>query len=477
MLKIVCYEIAKITHRKITLSVILALILISGYVTYYRINYKEEYSFSTKDTYLVYLEFDDLDNAEKLAWLEAENEKFNEAMTSGVFRRLDIDEILTRQVYGQMTEEVKVVTFYQDYLKSIDEQAKRMMNSSIFGQPNTFSYRSIQRTPAAYEHLKGLYVPHDFSDGVLLITNNPLIDAFMFLSLMVLAMHLLISEREEGTLPLVKTTRYGLSKTILAKAITLFVLTFVAVILFYGISLVVVTSEIGLGDINRPIQSLNGYLTSPYKITVFQFLVLFAVMKVLASYAVMCVFFCICVIFRNVIYSVLVGIALLGLEAFLLMTINIHSILSPLARFNLAALIDVSYYFSDYLNMNIFSFPANVVLSGIATAALAIILGIGIATRRFVSEKSTQAVELLKIKIGFDPLVVFGSHVDILRHEAHKLFVLNRALIVFVIFIVFQAWSFTQIRDFVYEDDYYYPVISQRLEGPLSLPKQRFLES
>jgi len=478
MIKIVFCELLKITQRKVTLAVIACLIVVSGCITHYQINHKPDYGYSTRDSYSVYQETADLSDLEKLALLEHEIDSYYQAINdAGPGFRIDYDEMIRVQIYNEMIEELESIIGYSDYLQGIDDRAQSMLQSPLFGTPGTFSYRSIESTPSAYEHLKGLSVSHDFSKGVLLVTDNPVTDIFMFTSLAILAMHLIISEREEGILALLKTTRNGLSKTVLAKLATLFALTFLAVLFFYGLTLLVVVNEISLGDLYRPIQSVTGYLSSPYRITVLEYLLLFFSVKVLFTCALMFVFFAICLICRNIVYSVLAGVVVFGIQTALFTGISPYSAFSFLSRFNLAALIDVGYCFSDYLNINLFDWPVNINVISAVTTVFSIVVSTAVSTCRFVKERSSSAIELVRFRLNIKPPLTFGLHTSILRHEAYKLFVMNKALIVALAFTVFQVWSYTQIEYLIYNEEYYYQVYSERLEGRSSAANERFLEA
>ncbi|MPW24525.1 hypothetical protein GC105_01795 [Alkalibaculum sp. M08DMB] len=472
MMKLIYYEACKIFHRKIAWVVIIGLILANGLIIHYQINSVNEEGYSIKDIALVYEELEGKNTQEQKTWLEIETERYFQGIQDG-------DETYSYgmdRVFGLIYEQIEAVSTYDQYLADIDEQAERMMKSSLFATPDTFSYRSLRLTPQAYAHLKGIEVTVEFSNGALLVTDNRLTDAFLLLSLVILAMHLLISEREEGTLPLIKATKRGCASTMLAKAVILMLFTASFTLIFYGTNLIIAANEVGLGDLDRNIQSLEGYLSSPFKITVNQYIGWFFAAKFLGVFAVLCMFFLICIICRNNTYSCLGGIILFGVEALLSMNIDIHSWLSPLSRFNLVALLDTGTYFSNYININLFGYPVNIVTSGILTAIAAMIIGIVVGIDRFVKETSSDVRRnWIREKLEGRTILFRGNHFNLLRHETYKLLIMNKGLLILLVFMAIQFLYFDNMMNFIDQEEFYYQKYSTFLEGNLTEEKSIFL--
>jgi len=471
--KLIYYELRKLLHWKITWCVIVGLLLANGMLVHYQINRTNEEGFCIKDIASVYGELEGENSEEQLLWLNAELERHYQRIFDGEEYSYGMHNA-ARLVYKQ----IEAISDYDGYLAGIDEQAELMMNSSLFGKPNTFSYRNITLTPQAYEHLKGTEVTADVSDGVFLVTENRLTDFFIILTLVILAMHLLISEREEGTLFLVKSTKFGRTDVMAAKAVTLLVFSVLSVLVFYGINLAAASNEVGLGDSGRPIQSLYGYLSSPYKLTVKQYIILFFAAKSIGVFAVLCVFFLVCIIFRNNTFSCLAAMLLFGLQALLWTEIDVHSYLSPLRQLNLVALLDTGAYFSNYTNSNMFGYPVNIAATGAVTAAAAIIIGIGAGIYVYVKETSSD-VRRSRIREKFRGITerLGKSHCNLLRHEAYKLLIMNRGFFILLVFIVIQLFYFNTIDYFIDYEEYYYQNYSAQLEGELTEEKGEFLQN
>lgn len=475
MIRIIYYEGRKLFHRKVAWFVIFGLILANGLVTYYNIYRINEEGYCIKDVSSVYEELDNKSNQEQHMWIQTQIELYYQGIQEGE----QVFSYGTERVFHLILEQIKIISQYDDYLAEMDFQAEKMMKSSIFTEPNTFACRNLLQTPKAYEHLKGVEVVSDFSYGVLLLTDHRITDAFLLLSLIIFAMHLLISEREEGTLPLIKATKNGYGITIAAKAILLLLLTILFVLIFYGLNLVVAAREVGLGDLSRPIQSLEGYISSPFKITVLKYIVLFFVGKVLGIFAVISVFFLMCILCRNNVLSSLIAILIFSMESLFWISIDVHSWLSPLSQFNLIALLDTSHYFSNYVNINLFSHPVNIVISGIVTALIAIILGNSIGIYAYVTETSSnERRNWIREKIKVKRRILFfrGHHFSLLKHESYKLLIMNKGLLILLIFLSIQVFYFEGLVYIIDQEELYYQQYSTILSGELSDEKEMFIQ-
>ncbi len=164
---------------------------------------------------------------------------------------------------------------YEDYLAGIDGKAEIMTASSLFGDPDTFSYQNIERTPPVYAHLKGTVLPAADSEGVLLATGFPLTDVFLLAAFLLLAFSMLVGEREEGTLLLIKPAKRGYLETIAAKLLTMLFFSVALTLFFYGTNLFLSDRLLGLGALSRLVQSIRGMLASPYAMTAGQYLRVF----------------------------------------------------------------------------------------------------------------------------------------------------------------------------------------------------------
>lgn len=471
--KLICYESYKLLKKKTLWAVILLMVLVNGFVTYNHIYTKNDNLYSIANVAEIYSEIADIDSNEA---------KFNyltDNMTVFYSDRIPEQAVIAeinamRQVYG----EIETIEGYTDFLQNIDDNATEMSDSFFFMNPNSFSYRNLESTPKAYHHLKSIEPKVDFSDGIKTITDTHTADVFLLICMFAIVLSLVVSEREEGTLSLIKPTKYGYFHTIAAKAINVFIFTSFLILLFYGGRLAVVINTAGFGDTDRVIQSISGYMASPYLLSVKQYMALFFVTKFFGISAVMCFFFLLCQLCKNTVYACLSGISLFLIELIAYIKIDTNSYLSFFKEFNIAALCDTSHYFNNYINLNFFNYPVNIVPIGIVVIILSVIFCLFFAVYSYIKESSVKAKSnFIKEKLQLKARRANRVSVNLLSFEAYKILIKQKAMLVFIVLIAVQILSIGNINYFVDKEEYYYQSYCSYLSGELTEEKSDYIQS
>lgn len=512
--KLFIYEGKKLFSRRLIPALILFLFLFNGLMVYRESRTRVGWYYKKTDVGRVYDDLSSMTAPEAEAWLserldylkavavwrewadnaEAWNEEDRAAFKKqnreilSRYPDLDIEESSLRylrsfyneqHLLAEILEQVSAVAHYEDYLNRIGEEAKIMTSSSLFGKPGTFSYRNIEKTPPVYEHLKGTVLPAEDSEGMLLATGSRITDLLLLCLFVVLGLSMLIGEREDGTLLLIKPMKRGYLDTIAAKLALMLCLAAAGTVLFYGTDFLIAEKTLGLGDLSRPVQSLRGFLTSPYAMTSGQYLAGFLLAKVGAALVYGALIFCLGTVFKNALSACLAMGGVLALEFLLYLTIGIHSWLSPLKILNLVCLADTGWFFADYLNMNIAGYPVNIVPVCMGTALLVFGLSVFFALRRFVTETSALSRESrllalfkrrgkkrrrrkLRIRVG-----LFGK-------EGFKIFFMEHAWILLVLFALIQWNSYRDFRIYTDADENFYRYYVTKAEGK-TLPETAVL--
>ena len=232
--KLLLYELKKLFSRKLIPALLLFLFCFNALMVYRESTKKIEWSYTKKEIGAVYESLEGMTALEAEAYLEEKLEileavdvwrqwadysgewnarekaafKERHAELLGKYPELDIEDSylhylkdfyneqkLLTDIYAQ----VSAAAHYDDYLNGIEEEARIMTSSSLFGDPGTFSYRNIEKTPSVYEHLKGTVLPVSDSQGILLATESKITDLLLLCMFTILALSMLIGEREEGT--------------------------------------------------------------------------------------------------------------------------------------------------------------------------------------------------------------------------------------------------------------------------------------
>ena len=499
--RLVFYEWKKLFGKRLVPVLLLFLFVFNGLMLYRESGQKMGWSYTRKDIARVYADLEGctapeaeeelIAKKELLSavvvwrewvdgygeWNEEERKSFRERNAAILEQYPNLDpegsylSYLTnfyseQDLVEDVLSQVSAAVHYDDYLEGIDEEAKIMTSSSLFGDPNTFSYRNIERTPPVYAHLKGTTLPAADSEGILLATEFRLTDVLLLAVFLILALSMMVGEREEGTLLLIKPTRRGRLETVTAKLFTMLACSLFFTLAFYGANLFLAGRLLGFGDLSRPVQSVRGMLASPYVMTAGQYLGVFLGAKVLAAFTFGSLLFCLCTIFRNGISACLASAGAILLETVLYLTIGIHSYLSPLKVLNLVCMADASWFLGNYRNMNVFGYPVEVIPAVLATAILAAGLSCFLALFRYVKEASALSAEnrmlswwktflrkrrgkrrragARKVRVG-----LFGK-------ELYKIFVMERAGLLLLVFVLLQWNAYRDFRIYQSPEEMFY---------------------
>ncbi len=173
-----------------------------------------------------------------------------------------------RQSLSEFSRRSRIVSrppVSNDYLTGIDEAAARMQQSSLFGEPDSFSYRNIRKTPSDFAHLKGIELNLSPSKGIELATDFPVTDGIAACILLLTILTLVMREKEQNQLLLYHTTFHGRGRLGLAKLCACFTIGIAAAVLLYVCNLLICGGIYGLGDLSRPI--FNHYERNPQRQT------------------------------------------------------------------------------------------------------------------------------------------------------------------------------------------------------------------
>lgn len=260
-----------------------------------------------------------------------------------------------------MKEQAETVAGYSDYLEMISAQKNSM--STLFNAPGTFSYRNIQKTPDAYENVRTVSPIFDVSEGIELALDSPVTDVIAIFLVFFFTVNIMLKDRESGCIRLLFTFRHGRIPLFLNQLSLAVGIAIMTTLLFFGENLLIGSMTYGLGDLSRPIQSVNGYISCNLSLSVVQYLGLFLVEKT-AAYVLLTVFFgLVCCFAKNnlVVYGVTGGFLSVSM-----LTYKLIPETSPLSLFhywNPILFTQSNEIFSGYKNVNLFGFPVSLKIS------------------------------------------------------------------------------------------------------------------
>lgn len=268
-------------------------------------------------------------------------------------------------------EQAELVADYKSYLAEIDASAERMTGVSIFAKKDSFAYKNIVRTPAAYDAVREVTPAYSRSEGVLLAVDNPACDIMLIFCALTAVIALVVKERESGITALIKPLRHGRAHLAAAKSAAVLVCVIVTGALLYGSALAVGAARFGPGDLSLPVQSLKGFIGCNLPISIGAAMALIFAVKLAAAFLAALIFECLCTALYS-IYAYIAAVVIAAGEVIVYVIIDGNSWAAVFGKINLAAFAESAEVFKNYLNINIFGEPCNI----IAVTGIALTVGI-----------------------------------------------------------------------------------------------------
>ena len=258
----------------------------------------------------------------------------------------------------RLKAQVEYLKDYPNYLERVQEQAYKMQHSSIFGaDPNSFTYRNIIKTAKDFADLS--------SDGVRLgddlAMQNWLAFSWAdwgFLAAILLLVMSFLEERKKGLAAIVRSCPAGQGKLQGTRLLILLLYSAGMTFLLYYLPLVVsLVAEGGWSDLSRPVQSLAAFQKCTAQLTIGEFLTQFFFLKTACGFFLGVLIWFALSFLEQVQLCWMVTAAALAVEYFLHTTIPAQSILSPLRYVNVFSCVFTSKIYTEYVNLNFFSYP------------------------------------------------------------------------------------------------------------------------
>lgn len=380
------------------------------------------------------------------------------------------ENVMKREFYRKEAEQAKLVRDYKDFLSGIDEAAKNMTSVSIFGDKNSFTYRNISKTPAAYDSVRAVEPKYSPSQGVLMAIDNNSTDILLIFVVLTAAAVLFIKEREASVIALLKPLKYGRKRLAAVKSAALLLVCLAFGIIILGSSLVIGEMRYGLGDLSRPVQSVEGFLGCNLPITAGQAMVLIFFFKAAAVFLAGLIFECFCTILYSIFAYIGAGV-IAAVEIFLYATVESTSWLSPLGKINLAAFVQSGGIFKTYLNINLFGYPCNIITVTVISLTVGIALAFAAELLLFsrISVKDYKAVQILP-SIRYIPKKPFS-------YGLYKAFVTHKGLAVILIIAAVQIYSAANYRISYDTDDLWYHSYCDTLSKMTEEQAEQYIEA
>lgn len=391
-------------------------------------------------------------------------EQRNDSLLASIIQETDAGVLLTpdiyteRKLFSNVIERVEPIAHYDAILNEIDENAETLLLTGRY-EPNSFGYRNILKSQEQYRGLTDVQPEILYSGAIELLPGGRITDFVVILLCLLVGLELICSERITGTMALIKPTFQGVYPLIAAKILAGLFLALTGTFVLYGTNLVIGLIRCGMISLKAPIQSVFGFLRSPWEISIAMYILGFFCMKSLWASSVTAIVYLSCSIGNRVLESC--GIFLLTCAPSLVMQ---KSVLSLLSTGNTVGL------FSEYRNLNLFGWP----ISSFSVCILVMMLvsAVCFGFTAAIHIRSSPTVPDRKRK-QFRKTRRFS--VNLLLHEARKLFLLNGAIWVLIVLIAVQLLGYLNFDAWISPQERLYMQYSEKLSGPADQEKDAFI--
>ena len=278
------------------------------------------------------------------------------------------------QLLEDVQEEVYHAISYEDYLFSIEEDAKRMLGVSIFQDKTAFSTRNIEKTVEDFAEMKGILPEASKSKGITMATDFLLTDLIGVLLLFVLCVYLVLYEKQSGQFALISPTAGGRRETLLAKISVLLFSVILIYVILYGGNFMLAWKNYGFGNLSRAVQSVPAYQSSILKLTVREYFLLFTAVKIGCYFMAGLFLLLLCLRMKRWAGIVGVALAVFGGNFAASFLIPENGAFMSIKYLNLVSFLQTDHFLMDYQNVNLFGYPISLVPIGIIVMAILMVI-------------------------------------------------------------------------------------------------------
>lgn len=375
---------------------------------------------------------------------------------------------------NELYEEEHKVAMYGAYLRSVQESKNILGGISVFGEQdeNNFSFRNIQKSADDYADLNTEGVRWTPSKTIVSVMESPWTDILLILLAFLVVGSLITEEKQKGLFFITRSTKYGISNSIISKLSALLIHCLVFSALFYGANYLFFGFSAGWCDMGAKLQSLAPYMESNLPVSISGYIFLSVFTKDLVIFGAGAMLTAVCILSEKVVLPYLFGLAVWSGSWALYQFVPAASKSSIAKYINLFGILRTENLYGAYLNLDVAGYPVSrVVLSWIAIAAV-VLCGTALNYVFFLKGKNLQIKRRAK-RISFR----FRPYSCLLRHEGYKILITNHALAVLLAFCALIGYHELTHTYTPSVQEQYYQDIMLRLEGKQTGEKIDLIES
>ena len=471
-MRIIINEFLRVIRDKSVIFVLVVLAIFNVAILYLQEDRQSRESVCTAQQYnSIYDEIEGMTNVGACEYLES---RYSTLMS-------DYNgESMIGMSYKVVLDEVRVCATYDEYLANIQEDAVRHSSIAIFASDDSFGSQNIVRTAETFKKLLGNELKADVSRGVNMLMGSVSTDIIAVIMLLAICAVMIIREKENGAVRLVKTCRKGRAGVALCRCASALMLCIFVELILYIPNAVIAYNMYGFGDMGRLIQSVYGFVTTDLVMTVGEYIAVFMLVKLIVLFMVAMLFILIMNLSDSAIFTYVMVVALFGVETALFYTIGDSSKLMALKNLNIYALVNTNRLFTTYRNLRLFGNPVDYRIAAAVMAGVLILASVILSAVIFAGKKSIAGTG--RIRSALDKFLIKINVWDRLRttavvtNELYKIFIKGKTLIILAAAAAFLWLSYAPITGTCETvEDLYYLMCVNQVKGEYSDEKADYL--
>ncbi|MGN0459458.1 MAG: hypothetical protein ACI4HL_00940, partial [Ruminococcus sp.] len=364
---------------------------------------------------------------------------------------------------------------YKTFIEEMESRANSQKKFSVFAEKGSFSYNNIEKTPQDFQHLKGIQLTVGNNTCVETATEFQVTNFLMIVLVVVMCIILFSSERDRGLYPLVRCTQRGRAEAVISKMLALTIVTAVLSALFYIVNIVVSGLIFGFGDMGRSVQSISMFMECPLRVSILEYLFLWMISKVITFIALSVIFAMLFVVVKNTAKVYVIIILFTAFQFASVLLIDSRSVFAFLKYINFYYFMSGNSVFGEYVNVNLFSQPVNIICVWIGVMTVTIVTGFVVTLIVFAR---SHHIAKSRFSLGLRTKRIRGS-VRIFSGEIYKHYKTSLVFLAIVFLSVFAYSNLTSDLSihFVNPSESAYNSYMADLEGEIDGKKEEYLKN
>lgn len=254
-------------------------------------------------------------------------------------------------------KQIQYVQSYQIFIQEMSQRAEKMVETSIFDNPDSFVYRNIQKTCRDYKKFTDIELKPDNCYGVQALAGYEEGILFLLIFLGILIYYVVLYEQDQKLLLLLKVNRRGRTPVVVSKILVTGVFAAGYGSIQAGSNVFLADWLYGYGDVERPLQSVSLFRNCASMITVSDYLWMTIVCNVLTAVFLGILLLFLGTLCKNGLTAGMAVLTVLGAEFLCRWLISRSSAWYGWSCVNVLYCWNAKNVLGDYFNLNIGGYP------------------------------------------------------------------------------------------------------------------------